>query len=316
MQWPGTELQRSEWFLQQLPLALHRRFAAAGGTTFLGHRLTRLDRVNSAIDGIDGPYYRLRFARAEPAAPREVLARTVLLALPHHAVELLKPDIVRGRSSRPPSLLAATRPVPAVKLFLSYPRPWWHRTGVSRGRSTTDLPLRQLWYWATPPGPGETPGGVLAVYASGSAAAHWTALADGPLYTDREFGPAPGSRERTEPGPASRLQTEQAHAMLLRVHGVVAAPRPLASRWQHWSVEHHGGAWPVWRPGHDPEQAIPAMREPLPGEAVFCVSDSTTLRPGSVEGVLASAEHLLQGPLGRPRPAWLRTHASPGWDVT
>ncbi|MER6095953.1 FAD-dependent oxidoreductase [Streptomyces sp. NPDC001728] len=334
---PGGHLRLRHGF-QQVPLALGERFAAAGGDIFLGHRLTGVDRAGER----DGePLYRLRFVRTDAAGAAgqlvHVLARTVVLALPNRAVELLRPGVLPVDEGPFRSGFAASRAVPAMKLFLGYPSSWWLGSGVSEGRGTTDLPLRQFWYWATGPGSGGAPGTMLAAYANGSAVDQWADLASGPPYPDgglrRRTGARPGGGWGPEPGVgsgsgprmgpgvgsgpgvASRLQVERAHAMLLDVHGIADAPPPVSARWQHWSVEEHGGAWPVWRPGHDLEEVIPVMRRPLPGEPVYWVNDAWTLRPGSVEGVLAAAEHVLQGPLRRARPSWLRASAAQGWEL-
>ena len=40
-------------------------------------------------------------------------------------------------------------PIPLFKLFVAYEFPWWESVGVDTGRSVTDLPVRQCYYWAT-----------------------------------------------------------------------------------------------------------------------------------------------------------------------
>jgi monoamine oxidase len=310
---------------QAVPRTLHRRFAAAGGTTFMGHRLVRLERASGRTG------YRLIFVRSDRVSARrvDVLARTVLLALPTPAVRRLEPGVFPPDTDAFRHGLDSTRQVPAVKLFLRYPAAWWSRLGVSRGRSATDLPNRQLWYWDSPDhrdaGAAEAPGAVLAVYANGSACRHWIEAAGGEPYPDRvsaHHGAVGASARPGEVGcgaadaadVAGRLVVERAHAMLLEVHGIRDAPMPDAARWRDWSVDPYGGAWPVWRAGYDPDRVIPAMRRPLPGEPVFWVNDSWTPRPGSVQGVLESAERVLRDHLRLPRPAWLRPYPL-DWDL-
>ena len=69
--------------------------------------------------------------------------------------------------------------MPAQKLFLLYRTAWWGALGMTRGRATTDLPLRQLWYGGTcpPPGPArdDGPALLLAAYPSGPATKTWEA---------------------------------------------------------------------------------------------------------------------------------------------
>ncbi|MGA4544016.1 hypothetical protein ACPA54_28905 [Uniformispora flossi] len=47
------------------------------------------------------------------------------------------------------------------------------------------------------------------------------------------------------------------------------------------------------------------MRAPVPGEAVYVVSDCWTGDPGSIPGVLRCAEDVLRDHLGLPEPPWL-----------
>ncbi|WP_190140789.1 flavin monoamine oxidase family protein, partial [Streptomyces longispororuber] len=197
---PHAEYVTLRHGMQRLPLALCGRFTAAGGTLRLGHRLLRIDRAEQhagpagqgrgtgvrAGTGRDAPRarYLLTFA-LEDARGRatgehvRVHARTVMLALPPGALLRLAPDGLPF-TPRLRRDLAAVEAVPAHKLFLLYASPWWHGLGMTRGRATTDLPLRQLWYGGTcpPPGPPRAggPGLLLAAYPSGPATAAWDAL--------------------------------------------------------------------------------------------------------------------------------------------
>lgn len=285
-----------------LPRALHERFVAAGGTPRLHHLLRRLDRRDA---GEEGPVYELRFQREEGAGgPVCVRARCVLLALPQRALELLDPDSFLFQDGTLRRNLRSVRGVAAVKLFLAYPSAWWEQAGVSRGRSTTDLPLRQLWYWGCAPGPAPRPALLLAAYASGTAAEYWSSLRSGDVYPDAPVSPGPPALPPE--APASRRMVERAHAMLMELHGVSQAPLPTAARCQDWSEDPHGAGWHVWREHHAAHEVIPAVRQPLPGEHVFIVSDCWSHDPGSVHGTLSTAECTLQDHLGLPWPSWLR----------
>ncbi|MFD0419311.1 flavin monoamine oxidase family protein [Streptomyces sp. NPDC127108] len=291
--------------MQSLPLALRDRFTAAGGTLRLGHRLLRVDRADPHHDraasgapappGTRHPRYRLTFALEDPEGRPtgthvHVHAHTVVLALPQGPLLRLDGDGLPF-TSRLRADLAAVEAVPAHKLFLLYRTAWWHGLGVTRGRATTDLPLRQLWYGGTcpPPGPArdDGPALLLAAYPSGPATRTW----DAP--------PEPGT-DPTDPNPAL---VERAHRLLARMHGLPHLEAPLSARRQDWNLPPHDGAWHVWRPGHDPDEIAPRVREPLPGEAVHIVSDCWTPDPGSIEGAVASAEAVLRDHLGCGRSA-------------
>ncbi|WP_158623512.1 FAD-dependent oxidoreductase [Corallococcus sp. CA053C] len=290
-----------------LPRALHERYLAAGGKSRFFHRLRRIDRTvgpeggrayELVFDCSDGPH-------AEgPGGVRRVRARSVLLALPQQALMRLEPDtfLLQDRALR--RNLEAVRGVAAVKLFLAYAFPWWERTGASKGRSTTDLPLRQLWYWRGTTAGASGPGLLLAAYATGTDAEYWSSLRSGEPFPD-----APGSSGPfTLPAeaPASRRMVERAHAQLLELHGIEDAPPPLAARCQDWSEPPHGAGWHVWREHVVSREVIPAIRQPLADEDVFIVSDCWSHDPGSVHGSLGMAECTLQDHLGLAWPSWLR----------
>lgn len=298
--------------MQSLPLALRDRFTAAGGTLRLGHRLLRVDRAEPHHDraapaapaprDTRRPRYRLTFALEDPegratGAYAHVHAHTVVLALPQGPLLRLDGDGLPF-TPRLRADLAAVEAVPAHKLFLLYRTAWWHDLGMTRGRATTDLPLRQLWYGGTcpPPGPARADGPalLLAAYPSGPATKTWDAL--------REAGAAPSEpgAASTDPGPAL---VERAQRLLQRMHGLPRIEAPLSVRRQDWNLPPHDGAWHVWRPGYDPDEIAPRVRRPLPGEAVHIVSDCWTSDPGSIEGAVASAETVLREHLGCGRPS-------------
>ncbi|NBD08813.1 flavin monoamine oxidase family protein [Corallococcus silvisoli] len=288
-----------------LPRALHERFLSAGGTTRPRHLLRRIDR-STAPEG--GRAYVLHFEcpDRDGQSPRwrRVRARAVMLALPQHALARLDPETFLLQDPGVRHGLESVRGVSAVKLFLAYPFPWWERMGVTKGRSTTDLPLRQLWYWrgTTPESSG--PGLLLAAYASGTDAEYWSSLRSGEPFPDAPGGSGPIQLPNV--APASRRMVARAHAMLLELHGVEDAPLPIAARCQDWSTSPHGAAWHVWREHAVSREVIPAMRRPLADEEVFIVSDCWSHDPGSVHGSLGAAECTLQDHLGLAWPSWLR----------
>ncbi|MEU4448972.1 NAD(P)/FAD-dependent oxidoreductase [Actinosynnema sp. NPDC050801] len=287
---PDAEYLTLRHGMQALSDALHARFTAAGGVTRTGHRLVRLARE----PGED--HYRLTFAvhdgRSESGHTR-VLARSVLLALPPEALRGLDPaGLPLARCLRP--VLDAIEPVPAFKLFLVYPEPWWRSLGITHGRSTTDTELRQLWYGGTC-SPANPTGSalLLAAYPSGRSVHAWDDLRDGVPHTPAAPAPTPG-----------RAMVDHAHALLARVHGATDLPDPVAACWADWSRPPHGAAWHVRRPGHGRGDTGPRTRQPLPRERVHLVSDSWTADPGSIEGTLASAEDVLRACFGLPAPPW------------
>ncbi|MFI9585662.1 flavin monoamine oxidase family protein [Streptomyces sp. NPDC052236] len=305
--------------MQSLPTALHTAFQSAGGTTRLGHRLCRIERTEpSARTPRRAPVYTLTFALEDRAGRDtgervQTRAHTVVLALPQGALRQLE-GTTRLCTPRLRRDLDAVEAVPALKLFLAYAEPWWRKHGLTLGRSTTDTPLRHLWYGGTTPQP-ETEGNagsggnagtngpalLLAAYPNGPSAAYWNRFCDGPRYTgDGKFH----TFHETAPRPSVAL-VEHAHELLCAMHRT-RTPPPVAACWQNWNHAPHAGAWHLWRPDRHPETIAARMRNPAPGEAVHIVSDCWTSDPGSIPGVLDSAERVLQDHFGLAPPPWHR----------
>ncbi|GAA4985970.1 hypothetical protein GCM10023205_65570 [Yinghuangia aomiensis] len=281
--------------MQALPTILATRCAGAGGRTRLGHRLVRLETT--------GKRYELTFA-VEDFAGRDTGGRecatadAVVLALPQAALQAIEfaPHLAARLRPQWRADLAAVQPVRALKLFLAYPEPWWQACGVTEGRSTTELPLRQVWY-----APGGASHLLLAAYPSGPSTAMWDRFAADP--ERYPVDPADGTGFADAP-PAPAAAVAHAHRLLCRMHGVDAPP-PVAACLQDWAGPRHAAAWHVWRTGRSPGQVAPRMRAPVPGEAVYVVSDCWTGDPGSIPGVLGCAEDVLRDHLGLPEPPWL-----------
>ena len=81
------------------------------------------------------------------------------------------------------ALLQSVRPVPLSELILCYSTQWWQSLGLQRGRSITDLPIRQVYYWAS-----EAKGNsALVIYNDADNVDYWGGmrLGDSRLYAAR-----------------------------------------------------------------------------------------------------------------------------------
>jgi hypothetical protein len=125
-------------------------------------------------------------------------AHSVVLAMPRRSLELLQETpfwnmdrVVRKEGEREIKLMDYVRsviPYPAFKLFLGYNTPWWRRPPVSiaAGRSVSDLPIRQTYYFPPIPKPFPPPESgsdllngpclVMASYDDLGAVSYWRAL--------------------------------------------------------------------------------------------------------------------------------------------
>jgi monoamine oxidase len=334
---------------EKLPDKLHEAYHNAGGRTYLLHRLVRF---SEAPETVGGPYDMLFHERTDTDEPvgggvplgqsyTKARAKLVILAMPLRALRLLDQDnfFFQPRSSngvdrkaKLDAAMGSVLNVNAFKLFLAYHRPWWKQTGVAKGQSVTDLPLRQCYYWTngvagSPDSP--TDSIVMATYNSGIAVPYWQSLQSGlPFGSDAaadEDDPFGGRAFahinralvrlggqavvvppiRPIPRTATKGMVARAHAQLMEMHGVTYAPEPYDAHFQDWNVDPFGGGWHQWKTSTNENELIPYMQQPLKEERVFVVGECWSDSQGWVQGALNTSEAMLQDMLGLSWPNWL-----------
>jgi monoamine oxidase len=310
---------------ETLPRELHREFEAAGGTTRFRHRLHRLDR--------DGGGIRLTFDTGDPAKFRtgrrlqeevSCRARHVVLAMPRRAIELLHPDSFIFDSAQFEEDVRSVLPQPGFKIFTAYRRPWWKATkGVTAGRSVTDLPIRQCYYWVT--GSDQAPNSVLmASYSDGMSVEYWAGLARrGPRY---EPPPPAWPPAVALPGPADDLRGTVASAPLVdelqrqlrELHGLSDVKDPAGAQilppyvavFKDWAQEPFGGGWHFWKIGVNVPLVMRRMERPLSDAPLYICGEAWSRQQGWVEGALQTADAVLERQLSVSPPAWMRDVAA------
>ncbi len=298
---------------QALPLALASGAEAAGAAVHHDFRLRTLTREQAP--GEDEPAIELAFDVGPQAAPVRVRARHVVLAMPRRAIELLDADSFIFADPAFHTLLQTVTPVPAAKAFLGYNEPWWHKLGLESGRSITDLPIRQTYYFATE---GDQPGAdpanrqslLMATYDDEVNAAYWAGF----LKQDPGSpGSAPYQRSDLGPVPADAVLSQRAVAELQRqlrlIHGPSAEiGEPTMALFADWKQDPYGGAWHFWNIGAQPWDVVPRTREPIPGVNLSICGEAYSTDQGWVNGALITAEQVLQQRFQLPWPAsWLPT---------
>jgi monoamine oxidase len=158
-----------------VPWTLEDLFAEQGGEVVKGAWLHHFDTV-TLDDGSQGVALSFRDGT-------KVVARSIVLAMPRRSLQLLRPTgpvLDPDRSPRFQYLLNSVEPIPLYKLCIAYPNPWWELYGVTQGRSLTDSPVRQCYYWATE---GRQPGAnpknqnsVIMAYNDESSVSFWAGL--------------------------------------------------------------------------------------------------------------------------------------------
>ncbi|MGN6557895.1 MAG: flavin monoamine oxidase family protein [Solirubrobacterales bacterium] len=312
-----------------LPDALAEQVIALGGQIRTENRLVSFEAVGGGSTVA---------SFATHSGTYQVLAGSLVLGLPRRSLELLAPSPDFDPQGDPAlrRLLESVVSMPAFKLFLFFRERWWEKLGIDRGRSVSDMPIRQTYYMApdayyeNQPCP---PWGVLmASYDDARAVDFWQGLVPPAeeweegrrklrsALVDLVSGTGGAENDVPEPPPHLHLASEgmEAHALeqLARLHDIPLAqiPQPIVGAFADWGFDPFGGGWNFWEPQVDVREAMTAIKQPFGDELrAYVVGESYSGVQGWVEGALTVAELVLQKHFGLSRPPWLPSDYYLGW---
>lgn len=308
----GVTYSRFPQGYEEMPRRLAGEFERAGGEIELRARLQSFD--TGPLPDSDAPGVHLRFADG-----RTVLARRLVLAMPRRSLELLQPTgaVLDPRHREVRRLIESVMPIPLFKIFLCYDHPWWEAAGVTTGRSVTDMPIRQCYYWGTEPRTPTAPGGacLLASYDDDLSVTFWAGLrqrgALGDAWPTRRRGAAAEALPDAPPrdsewdryrAPAAMVR--EAHRQIALMHGLSSAPEPVAAAYRDWTDDPYGGGVNFWQIHAKSWEVMPAITQPRPGLPVYICGEAYSQQQGWVEGALQTAEIMLQSHFGLAPPHW------------
>lgn len=290
----------------------------------------------------DESWLKLQFFNTSKKKYWNVYARSMILAMPRRSLELLDQtnfffnDRQRTFSQRLTPHIQSAIIQQSFKLYLGYERPWWREftPPFSSGRTISDLPTRQVYYFGTeseqqPDGePDNTNSLLMASYSDAWASDFWRPLAsDRPWYPKaavaagrrKSVGGLSGPRQPTgfTPREAPYLLVEESQKQIREIHGnQIAIPEPYVSAFYDWGDDPFGGGYHAWAGGYDappPWTVAPRMRRPFKEFPVHICGEAYSDQQGWVEGALCTAELTLQEHFALKQPAWLPAGYYLGW---
>ncbi len=297
-----------------LPLTLAEQFKSDGGEIHLNSRLQSF--TSERPDGL------ITLTLSKDGTEHTVLTRHLILAMPRRSLELIEQigPVLGPENTDVHDLIGSVVPIPLFKLAICYSRPWWEEiqlvnpgTGlmakIHSGRSTTDLPIRQCYYWQVDPATGHA---VILMYDDGWDLDYWADLrkADERFHGDLTIG---GESPLWSQHRAPQRMVEEVHRQLLEMHGITdpsVVPQPYAAAYRDWGEDPYGGGanfWPVGVRSYDVSERIVQPKPPYP---VYICGDAYSHSQAWVEGALETAEDMLQHKLGLKPPAWKARHAA------
>ena len=327
---PGVKYYLLNEGYESLPWQLEARFKAAGGEVLTEAWVSGFDAITLA-DGSTG--VEIRYHDGRPA----LKARAIVMAMPRRSIRLLRPEgpvLDPARAPAVQSLLDAVEGVPLFKLFMVYPNAWWQAVGVSQGRSLTDLPLRQCYYWGAEPTTKIDPDSghaAIMAYNDATSVSFWGGLRQRPLgpndtrpqhfrgarahghgHAPAAFGPSHKATRSEHPyrrnwrsHRAPDAMVAEMHRQLKQMHGLLHAPEPIDAAYMDWADDPYGGAVHFWNPGYRSEQVLSAMTQPIAGFPAYVCGEAYSTNQTWVEGALQTAEIVLQQRLQLLAPTWV-----------
>ncbi|MGH4000613.1 MAG: hypothetical protein ACRDTJ_24480 [Pseudonocardiaceae bacterium] len=256
--------------------------------------------------------------------------------MPRRSPELLAPSSAFDLQGDPAlkELVETVTPYPAFKLYLFYEQRWWERWGIQHGRSVSDLPIRQTYYF--PPDSTEgsrPPGGLLmASYDDAQAVDFWRGLIppkdgwesgraelpEAMVQLTRQVGLAAAAEFVPHPPPhlhkASDSMLRHAKSQLALLHNVSEAdiPDPVVGGFADWGFDPFGGGWNFWSAQVDVRSVMRRIKKPLSAN-VYVAGEAYSGAQGWVEGALTATEVMLEEHFGLSRPGWLPASYYLGW---
>ncbi|WP_343689273.1 FAD-dependent oxidoreductase [Chitinophaga sp.] len=298
---------------QQVPIALAELFEKAGGEV-------RLERQLQGFDYTDNQFT-LHFKDGET-----ITAGKLILAMPRRALDLITPDSPQLKQIQP--LISSVTPRPLFKLFTTYANPWWRISGftgadgkfvpVQSGRSVTDLPVRQTYYWPNSDGTPAVTGRamLLASYDDGNNIGFWDGLRpqrskawktgrshaeiadpfvgdDDKIVSGKEEVIQSNLNQTWDEYQAPRRMVDEVARQLQQMHGLDYTPLVKSAAFRDWGEDPYGGGWNSWNIGVKSWEVRDQITNPIAGTHLYICGEAYSDAQGWVEGALQTAEIML-----------------------
>jgi monoamine oxidase len=291
---------------QQVPIELGNFFEKEGGEIRLNARLNSFEWRDNHFELI--------------VNGETIIADKLILAMPRRALELLEPTCPKLQEIN--DLIKSVTPRPLFKLFTTYANPWWLSAGytmpdgtylpVQAGRTVTDLPVRQTYYWPLKTGKPALsgPGMLLASYDDGSNIGFWDGLRpqrkrswqEGHAHTLPEDPFTDEDKTVEENGllnqtwdqyKAPRRVVSEMARQLRQIHNLDYTPFVRNASFRDWGEDPFGGGWNSWNIGVKSAEVRDKITHPIEDCPLYICGEAYSDSQGWVEGALQTADIML-----------------------
>jgi monoamine oxidase len=323
-----------------VPWTLQQQFEEAGGKVLTGKWLESFDEVQleDKSKGVEMNFHRHN---------QPIQAAALVLAMPQRSLQLLRqtgPVMDPERAPQLRSMMDSVSPIGLFKMVLVYNHPWWEKKAyVSKGRSLTDLPVRQLYYWGVEVDPktGSQGKAVLMAYNDSESTTFWSGFRTEQLGPNEDeewnavqhpkhvklhknavlFDRKPQAvtvdvsapkdpwlalkRKNWDSHPAPKRMVDEMHKQIMEMHGVTDAPEPIDAAFKNWGDDPYGAAVHFWNSGYKSWEIMHAITKPVNDFPCFICGEAWSENQTWVEGSLQTAEIVLQKHFGLSEPDWV-----------
>ncbi|MFL5346184.1 MAG: flavin monoamine oxidase family protein [Hyalangium sp.] len=290
---------------QQVPLAVAERFKMLGGEI-----KTQTNVVSFEVETDKSVLLHAEHKpeHAKDKQQQTVRAKVLILAMPRRALDLLRARTSFLQQDPVTRLIHSVTPQPLFKLFTTYKDPWWLPAGVEAGRTTTDLPVRQTYYWPKNDGTSVTGGRamLMASYDDGLNIGFWDGLRNKRSETTGvpPKDPFIGFKERMGEGgqvdkewsdrAPPKAMVEEVQRQLMLIHGLGFIPNAVEASYMDWGADPHGGGWNSWNIGVNSFEVKRDIIQPVSEKPVYICGEAYSHAQGWVEGALETADLMLE----------------------
>jgi len=288
---------------QQVPKTLADFFTQLGGEVRINSKL-------EAFESIEGKFHL-------SVNGDKIIADSLILAMPRRSLDLLAPTCPPLQQIQ--TLIGSVTPRPLFKLFTTYDTPWWLAAGytdvktgkfvpVEAGRSVTDLPVRQTYYWPKDNGQPATSGEamLLASYDDGNNIGFWDGLRPQrtaawkqglahPKIENPFLGDAKENKEHLawyEYQAPGKMVAEVARQLQL-MHGLSHTAVVKNAAFRDWGEDPFGGGWNSWNIGVKSWEVRDEITHPIKDLKLYICGEAYSDAQGWVEGALQTADIML-----------------------
>lgn len=240
-----------------------------------------------------------------------VPTKHAVLALPKEALKGIDfSPLGRERHEKFRRLLEHVTAHPLFKLLLGYEHAWWRDVralGASSGRVTTDLPIRQVYYFEPAEGAVTGPAMLMASYSDEHYVDFWQPLEkrEGtPAYFKSDAALDEDANAALRGFGAIEPMVKKAHRQIEKLHPGLSIPEPFVGLVKNWMDQPSWGGWHSWNPRVEVWNELGRIRHPFEKLPIYVCGEAFSTEQGWVEGALKSAEGVLRE-LGIDRPTWI-----------